>query len=131
MRLTHRIFPALLSHGNPSGTESTLAVGMHYGAVFHWFAVPFAVRGSAVHRLLSDCHSLKSLSIGSRYTFFLLCCVFAACFARGEDLTTTTGKSYHEIQVLSRSSTALLIQSREGEYQLALTDLKPTDRDKF
>jgi hypothetical protein len=99
--------------------------------VFNWFAVPFAIRISAVHRRLSDCHALTTTPIGLRNTFFALLGVFGACVAQGEDLTTTTGKTYHEIQVLSRSSTDLLIQSREGETQLSLTELKPTDREKF
>jgi hypothetical protein len=51
--------------------------------------------------------------------------------AHGDDLTTTTGKTFHDIQVLSRSSSSLLIQSREGEYQFSLSELKPADREKF
>ena len=51
--------------------------------------------------------------------------------AHGEDLTTTEGKTFHDIQVLSRSSSALLIQSREGEYQFSLSELKPADRERF
>ena len=51
--------------------------------------------------------------------------------AHGDDLTTTEGKTFHDIQVLSRSSSALLIQSREGEYQFSLSELKPADREKF
>ncbi len=71
------------------------------------------------------------MPIGLRNTFLAFLGIFGACFSRGEDLTTTTGKTYHEIQVLSRSSTDLLIQSREGEVQLSLTELKSTDREKF
>jgi hypothetical protein len=51
--------------------------------------------------------------------------------ARGDDLTTTAGKTFHDIQVLSRNSSSLLIQSREGEYQLSLSELKSGDREKF
>jgi hypothetical protein len=51
--------------------------------------------------------------------------------AHGEDLITTEGKTFHDIQVLSRSSSALLIQSREGEYQFSLSELKPADRERF
>jgi hypothetical protein len=61
----------------------------------------------------------------------LVCsCVVAAAAARGEDLTTTGGQTYHEVQVLSRDSSSLLIQSREGEFQLSLNELKPADREK-
>ena len=54
-----------------------------------------------------------------------------AVAARGEDLTTTAGKTFHDIQVLSRNSTSLLIQSREGEFNFSLSELKPADREKF
>lgn len=54
-----------------------------------------------------------------------------AVSARGDDLTTTAGKTFHDVQVLSRNSSSLLIQSREGEYQLSLAELKPDDREKF
>jgi len=33
--------------------------------------------------------------------------------------------------VLSRSSSALLVQSREGEFQFSLSELKPADREKY
>jgi hypothetical protein len=58
-------------------------------------------------------------------------CTIIAVTVRGEDLTTAAGKSFHDIQVLSRNSTSLLIQSREGEFQLSLSELKPADREKF
>ncbi len=51
--------------------------------------------------------------------------------ARGDDLTTIAGQTFHDVQVLSRNSSSLLIQSREGEFQFSLTELKPTDREKY
>jgi hypothetical protein len=54
-----------------------------------------------------------------------------AVSALGEDLTTTTGKTYHDIQVLSRSSSAVVVQSKEGEFQFSLSELKPDDREKY
>jgi hypothetical protein len=66
-----------------------------------------------------------------RNTVFAFLCTIGAVSARGEDLTTTDGKTFHDIQVLSRNSSALLIQSREGEFQFSLSELKPADREKF
>jgi hypothetical protein len=63
--------------------------------------------------------------------YFVLMCALGAVSAHGDDLTTTAGKTFHDIQVLSRNSSSLLIQSREGEYQLSLGELKPGDREKF
>ena len=63
-------------------------------------------------------------------SLYLLCTV-GAVSAHGEDLTTAAGKTFHDIQVLSRNSSALLIQSREGEFQFPLSELKPADREKF
>ncbi|MBV8224273.1 MAG: hypothetical protein JO232_03685 [Verrucomicrobia bacterium] len=51
--------------------------------------------------------------------------------AAGDDLTTATGKSFHDVQVLSRTSTDLFIQSREGQFEIAVADLKPDDRERF
>jgi hypothetical protein len=47
-----------------------------------------------------------------------------------EDLTTTTGQTYHDVQVLSRDSSAMIIQSREGSFKVALNEIKPSDREK-
>ena len=51
--------------------------------------------------------------------------------ARAEDLSTTTGQTFHDIQILSRTSSALLIRSAEGEVQIPLSELKPADRGKY
>ena len=58
-------------------------------------------------------------------------CLIGGLSAHADDLTTAGGKSFHDVQVLSRTSTDLLIQSREGQVQLALNDLKPGDRERF
>jgi hypothetical protein len=51
--------------------------------------------------------------------------------ADSDDLTTATGKTFHDVQVLSRTSTDLLIQSTEGQFQIAVADLKPADRERL
>ena len=66
------------------------------------------------------------LKIG-RFFLFLV----SASFARAEDLSTTNGQTFHDIQILSRTSTALLIRSVEGEVQLPFSELKPADREKY
>jgi hypothetical protein len=50
---------------------------------------------------------------------------------RADDLTTTAGQTFHDVQVLSRNSSALVIQSKEGEFQFSLDELKPADREKY
>src|SRR5215831_7849168 len=61
--------------------------------------------------------------------FFLS--LVSASFARAEDLSTTDWQTFHDIQILSRTSSALLIRSAEGEVQLPLSELKPADREKY
>ena len=65
-----------------------------------------------------------------KFSFVFLSTIVAAA-ARGDDLTTIAGQTFHDVQVLSRNSSSLLIQSREGEFQFSLTELKPTDREKY
>jgi hypothetical protein len=84
-----------------------------------------------VHRYLSDCNTRRTARVGLRETLLVCLSVVGVLSAHGDDLTTTTGKTFHDVQVLSRSSSSLLIQSREGEYQFSLSELKPADRDKF
>lgn len=84
-----------------------------------------------MHRYQADCETRQAVKVGLRDTLFIFLCTVAAVSARGEDLTTTAGKTFHDVQVLSRSSSALLIQSREGEFQFPLSELKPADREKF
>ena len=69
--------------------------------------------------------------IGLQNTLLVCLSVVGVFSAHGDDLTTNAGKTFHDIQVLSRSSSSLLIQSREGEFQFSLSELKPADRDKF
>jgi hypothetical protein len=49
---------------------------------------------------------------------------------RAEELTTTSGQTYHDVQVLSRDSSSMVIQSREGSFKLALSEVKPADRER-
>jgi hypothetical protein len=64
--------------------------------------------------------------------------VIDVCFAfaitltplRAQDLTTTSGQTYHDVQVLSRDSSAMVIQSREGSFKLSLSEVKPIDRER-
>ena len=85
-----------------------------------------------MHRSLCDCHFSQITRIGLRKTaLVLLSTIGAIISAHGEDLTTVTGKTYHEVQVLSRSSSSVLIQSKEGEFQFSLSELKPADREKY
>ena len=48
-----------------------------------------------------------------------------------EDLSTANGVTFHDIEILSRSSSAIGFRSREGEFQVAFSDLKPADRAKY
>ncbi len=73
----------------------------------------------------------RAARTGPGSTLFVLLCLIGAVSSRGEDLTTEAGKTFHDIQVLSRSSSALLVQSREGEFQVSLSELKPADREKY
>jgi hypothetical protein len=84
-----------------------------------------------VHRPLRDCDFSQTTRIGLRKTALVLFTTIGAMSAQGEDLTTTNGKTYHDIQVLSRSSSTVLIQSKEGEFQFSLSELKPADREKY
>lgn len=52
-------------------------------------------------------------------------------FARADDLSTTEGRTFHDVQVLSRTSSALLIRSVEGEVELPFSELKPADKEKY
>src|SRR6516165_4925896 len=60
------------------------------------------------------------------FAFALICPSLPA-----EDLTTTSGQTYHDVQVLSRDSSAMIIQSREGSFKLALSEIKPADRERY
>ena len=85
-----------------------------------------------MHRSPCDGDSNPTTRIGLwRTALVLLSTIGAIVTAHGEDLTTTTGKTYHDIQVLSRSSSTVLIQSKEGEFQFSLSELKPADREKY
>ena len=78
-----------------------------------------------------DCNIRQTVNAGLRRFVFVFLSTIAAAAARGDDLTTIAGQTFHDVQVLSRNSSSLLIQSREGEFQFSLTELKPTDREKY
>jgi hypothetical protein len=48
-----------------------------------------------------------------------------------EDITAANGKIYHNVEVLTRNASAMLIRSDEGETALSYSELKPADRDKY
>ena len=73
--------------------------------------------------------SLKVLSSFNR-TGVLFALASAFCSLRAEDLTTTSGQTYHDVQVLSRDSSAMVIQSRKGAFKLALSEVRPADRER-
>jgi hypothetical protein len=50
---------------------------------------------------------------------------------QAEDLTTASGHTFHNVQVTSRSTTTLVIQSNEGQAVVPVSDLKPADKEKF
>ena len=50
---------------------------------------------------------------------------------QAEDLTTASGHTFHNVQVTSRSTTTLVIQSDEGQAVVPVADLKPADKEKF
>jgi hypothetical protein len=50
---------------------------------------------------------------------------------QGEDITAANGKVYHNVEVLTRNASAMLIRSDEGESALSYSELKPADRDKY
>jgi len=110
--------------------KSTPGSGRTAETGFRWFGVRFTVTVSRVHRYLCDCDR-QTGRVRLRSTVVVFLCAISALSARGEDLTTTAGRTFHDIQVLSRSSSALLIQSREGEFQFSLSELNPADREKF
>ena len=82
-------------------------------------------------RYLCDCNTRRTARVGLQSTLLVCLSVIGVFSAHGDDLTTNAGKTFHDVQVLSRSSSSLLIQSREGEFQFSLSELKPADRDKF
>ena len=84
-----------------------------------------------MHRYLCDCNTRRTARVGLQNTLLVCLSAIGVFSAHGDDLTTNAGKTFHDVQVLSRSSSSLLIQSREGEFQFSLSELKPADRDKF
>ncbi len=75
--------------------------------------------------LLRIDRSVRGLLLG------LLCQALALPAVHAEDLTTISGNTFHSVEILSRTTTALLIRSNEGEIQVPLSDLKEADRKKY
>jgi hypothetical protein len=95
---------------------------------FRWPMIETAGRVTAVRGSIG---TLKRANRGRRKVALVVLFSIGGLSAHADDLTTVAGKSFHDVQVLSRTSTDLLIQSREGQVQLALNDLKPGDRERF
>jgi hypothetical protein len=74
---------------------------------------------------------LANLACG-RLKIINVCLVLAiaSISLRAQELTTTSGQTYHDVQVLSRDSSAMVIQSREGSFKLPLNEVKPADRER-
>ena len=62
---------------------------------------------------------------------FLLIAFCSVVRMQAEDLTTASGHTFHNVQVTSRSTTTLVIQSDEGQAVVPVADLKPADKEKF
>jgi hypothetical protein len=62
---------------------------------------------------------------------FLLVAFWCLARMQAEDLTTASGHTFHNVQVTSRSTTTLVIQSNEGQVVVPVSDLKPADKEKF
>jgi hypothetical protein len=62
---------------------------------------------------------------------FLLLGLCSVVRMQAEDLTTASGHTFHNVQVTSRSTTTLVIQSNEGQAVVPVSDLKPADKEKF
>jgi hypothetical protein len=84
-----------------------------------------------VRAYIRGCNSWKIETGGPRIAVLAAFCLAGSISADGDDLTTSNGKSFHDVQVLSRTSTDLFIQSREGQFQIAVADLKPNDRERL
>jgi hypothetical protein len=84
-----------------------------------------------VRAYIRGCNSWKIAKGGPRIAVLAAFCLAGSISADGDDLTTSNGKSFHDVQVLSRTSTDLFIQSREGQFQIAVADLKPNDRERL
>jgi hypothetical protein len=62
---------------------------------------------------------------------FLLLGLCSVARMQAEDLTTASGHTFHHVQVTSRSTTTLVIQSDEGQAVVPVSDLKSADKEKF
>jgi hypothetical protein len=72
-----------------------------------------------------------SLFRQQKHLGFLLLGLCSVVRMQAEDLTTASGHTFHNVQVTSRSTTTLVIQSNEGQAVVPVSDLKPSDKEKF
>src|SRR5258705_3228613 len=72
-----------------------------------------------------------SLLSQQKHLPFLLLGLCSVARIQAEDLTTASGHTFHNVQVTSRSTTTLVIQSNEGQAVVPVSDLKPADKQKF
>jgi hypothetical protein len=62
---------------------------------------------------------------------FLLLGLCTIARIQAGDLTTASGHTFHNVQVTSRSTTTLVIQSDEGQAVVPVSDLKPADKERL
>jgi hypothetical protein len=76
--------------------------------------------------------ALRSFGVAKYWSisFFALGLAFLGR-AQAEDITVANGKVFHNVEVLTRNASAMLIRSDEGETALSYSELKPADRDKY
>ena len=67
----------------------------------------------------------------SRVSFVFALALSLVGPVRADDITAANGKVYHNVEVLTRNASAMLIRSEEGETALSYSELKPADRDKY
>jgi hypothetical protein len=70
-----------------------------------------------------------SLFSQQKHLPFLLLGLCSVARIQAEDLTTASGHTFHNVQVTSRSTTTLVIQSNEGQAVVPVSDLKPAAKD--
>jgi len=68
--------------------------------------------------------------VGNRLNLAVLAFALISPMLSAQDLTTTSGQTFHDVQVLSRDASAIVIQSREGSFKLALNEIRPADRER-
>jgi hypothetical protein len=76
--------------------------------------------------------ALRSFRVAESWSIALFAFVLGLLGqVQAEDITAANGKVYHNVEVLTRNASAMLIRSDEGETALSYSELKPADRDKY